>query len=173
MRQVGIALVLCAMVVVLGSCSCQVGNVDKDTPPTVETPQAAEPTDVEGESAAGPKVVVLKVGDEYDGNTIANQTTEFAPDTPSMHVEAGVTGLEAGAVVTGRLMAVEVKDAEGTVIRDLEVVSTDIEAPAEESTVHYEFTAPDTGWPVGSYAAEIEVGGEVIETIDITVAGAM
>ncbi len=173
MRQVGIALVLCAMVVVLGSCSCQIGDVDGDTTPAVEAPPLAAPTDVEVESAGGPKVVVLKVGDEYDGDTVTSQTTEFAPETPSMHVEAGVTGLEAGAIVTGRLMALDVKDAKGTVIRDHEVVSTDIEAPAEESTVHYEFTAPDAGWPVGSYAAEIEVGGEVIESIDITVAGAM
>lgn len=171
MKQLASILVLCAMVVALGSCSVEIGDTgDEGTgPPATDVGATAPPAADSGE--AGPKVVILKVGDQYDeaAGEVTSQARTFAPDTPSIHVSAGITGLAAGAMVQGTLRAIEVTDSEGTVLRDIEVATVEVEAPAEESTIHFEFSAPDAGWPAGAYVVDIATAGEVIETVEITV----
>jgi len=171
MKQLASILVLCAMVAALGSCTVEVGDTgDEDSsPPAVDVGATAPSAADSGE--VGPNVVILKVGDQYDKATgeVTSQTRTFAPDTPLMHVSAGITGLTAGTMVQGTLRAIEVTNNEGTVLRDIELATVEVEAPAEESTIHFEFNAPDTGWPPGAYAVDIVTGGEVIETVELTV----
>jgi hypothetical protein len=116
-------------------------------------------------------VVVLQVGDKYDktSSEVTHQTKAFSPETKTMHVSAGIKGLTPKEKVTGKLRAVDVTDKQGTVIRDQDVLSTDVEAPAEEATVHFQFDHPTAGWPVGSYEITVAVRGQVLETIPVTV----
>ena len=170
MRKIGVLVVLFALMLVGASCSVQIGDTgDSDADRTPVESGTVVPSGEAGE--AGPKVVVLQVGDEYDeqSSEITSQTNTFSPQTPVMHISAGITGLVTAQMVQGTLRAVDVTDAEGAIIRDVEVVSIEIEAPAEESTMHFEFSAPEAGWPVGAYAVEIVVADQVIEAIDITV----
>ncbi len=171
MRKIRVIAVSFALMLVIASCSVQTrdtGDSGAARPP-VRSGTTVVPSGEAGE--AGPKVVVLQVGDEYDeqSSEVTSQTNTFSPQTPVMHISAGISGLVTGQMVQCTLRAVDVTDAEGTIIRDVEVVSVETEAPAEESTMHFEFSAPEAGWPVGAYAAEIAVADEVIEAIDITV----
>lgn len=165
-------------VLVAGGCSFQCGNVrpagggTPSTGPTPAPPGPAEtPSAGPGEEAAGPKVVVLEVGDQFDEaeKEVTHQTETFTPETKAIYVSAGIKGLEKDATITGTLKAVEVTTADGTKIRDHEVASTDMKAPGEESTVNFTFSAPTAGWPKGAYVVEIAVEGKVIETVDLTV----
>ncbi len=156
-----------------GGCSFQCGNVHPaggETPSTGPTPIPPGPEETPsagpGEEAAGPKVVVLEVGDQFDPakREGTHKTDTFTPETKAIYVSAGSKGLEKDATITGTLKAVEVTTKDGTKIRDHEVASTDMKAPGEESTVNFTFSAPTAGWPKGTYVVEIGVEGKVIET---------
>lgn len=113
----------------------------------------------------------MLVGDAQDeaGDKITHETTKFTPNTPVIYAMAAMKGLKTGDIVTGRLMAVKVTTSEGKVIENYEALKTDIEAPGAEATTTFDFSVPDAGWPVGSYQIIIEVGGEVVGSVDITV----
>ncbi len=159
-----------ALVLLVASCAPKADETVPAGPAGPAAPSAESPAAPEGDEGL-PTVAVCQVGDQYDPESedVTNQTTTFTPDTPAMHVSAGITGLTTGATIRGSLRAVDVTDSEGTRIQDYEVASHDLDAPGEESTVHFEFSAPDAGWPVGSYAIYIAVGDSVIETIEVTV----
>ena len=172
MKTLQVVVVLLFIVLAVAGCSLQCGTprTEEGTaagiqpPPQPPTPPAETPQ-------AGPKVKVLQVGHGYDeeASKVIHQTNTFAPDTSEIHVSAGITGLKTGDKITGTLKAVEVTTKEGTKVRDEQVASTDIVAPGEESTAHFNFSAPTAGWPQGSYVVEIAVEGEVIDTVDLTV----
>ncbi len=165
MRPNEFLVVLFVAVLAVGGCTVNLGDSDTPTagpPPTTPAPPAAE---------SGPQLAFLQIGDKYDGEAkeVTNQTDTFTPATPVIEVNAGIKGLETGATITGTITAVEVTMKDGTKVMDEEVASTDMEAPGEESTVHFSFSAPTAGWPKGSYKVEIAVEGETIETADVTV----
>ncbi len=183
MRELGVFAVLLALLLVLAGCPTTKPTDTGDmgtAPPVAETTEApgegeaaeagvAAPAEVETHPTA--KVVVLEVGDQFDEEKeeITNQTKTFSPDTPVIYVSAGIKGLTKGEVVSGTLVAVDVTDSEGTRIRDYEVVSTEREAPAEESTMQFKFSAPTTGWPVGTYKVDVAGSGQLIDTVEVTV----
>jgi len=159
-----------------GGCSFQCGtprSTGGGTPSAGPSGPAPGETPSVGpsEEEAGPKVVVLEVGDEFDEakKQVTHQTDTFTPESKAIYVSAGIKGLAKDATITGTLKAVEVTTKDGTKIRDHEVASTDMKAPGEESTVNFTFSAPTAGWPKGSYVVEIGVEGQVIETVDLTV----
>lgn len=189
MRHLGLVAVLLALLLILAGCPTTKPTGTGDTgaaPPVGETTEApgegeaagagtteetgtAVPAEVETHPTA--KVVVLSVGDQFDEekDEITNQTKTFTPEKPVIYVSAGIKGLTKGEVVTGTLIAVDVTDSEGTQIRDYEVASTELEAPGEESTMQFKFSAPTTGWPVGTYKVEIAGSHKLIDTVDVTV----
>ena len=124
-------------------------------------------------SASGIEVVGVVVGYERDAESgsITHETDEFTPNTPVIYAMAAMKGLKTGDIVTGKLMAVKVTTSEGKVIEDYEALTTDIQAPGAEATVTFEFSVPDAGWPVGSYQIVVEVGGEAVSAVNITVEG--
>lgn len=182
MRNVGLVAILLTLLLVLVGCPTTKpsGTSDTGTTPAVtdttepvgelETAEEA-PAPAAAETHPTAKVAVLKVGDKFDEKTeqITNQTKTFTPDTPVMYISAGISGLTKGEMVKGTLMAVEVTAGDGTEIRDVEVATTELEAPGEESTMDFKFSAPTDGWPVGSYQVEIEGSGKLIETVELTV----
>ncbi len=185
MRKLGSVLLLCAVVLLVGSCTVKVGTKAQTGETTGPKPEAKGPaTTAAGApekpgstvetSEASPKVVVLKVGDEYDEQTgtVSHQTRTFHPESPEMHIAAGIKGVPSGAKIKGSLRAIEITGRDGTVMRDIAGPSEELDAPAAETTVHFKFTAPTAGWLPGSYAIDLAVNGEVIETIDVTVAEA-
>ena len=185
MRNVGLVALLLALLLVLVGCPTTKpsGTSDQGTIPAVTDtteptgePETAETTEEPEAPAATEthptaKVAVLKVGDQFDEETekITNQTKTFTPDTPVMYISVGITGLTKGEMVKGILMAVDVTAKDGTEITGVEVASTELEAPGEESTMDFKFSAPTDGWPPGSYQVEIEGSEKLIETIELTV----
>jgi hypothetical protein len=179
MRSFALVATLLALLLVLCGCPTTKGTdtgqtaigpvVGETTEPAgggpSEEAETATPAEVETHPTA--KIAVLKVGDQFDEETeeITNQTRAFSPDTPVIYVSAGITGLTKGEMVKGTLMAVEVTAKDGTEIRDQEVTFTELEAPADESTMQFKFLAPTDGWPVGSYKVDIDGTDKLIETV--------
>jgi hypothetical protein len=186
-KSVGLVALLLAFMLVLVGCPTTKPSSTSDTEtapvvseppeptgePEPETAESTEEPEAPAETETHPtaKVAVLKVGDEFDEETekITNQTKTFTPDTPIIYVSAGIKGLEKGEMVKGTLMAVDVTAKDGTEISDVEVASRELEAPAEESTMDWKFSAPTEGWPPGSYQVEIEGSDKPIETVELTV----
>jgi hypothetical protein len=175
MRQIALVVVAVMVVVLIGSCSCKakLGNVEEE-PGKAPAAKAGGPAPVEAPPAAtegGPKAVVIEVGDERDEakGEITKQTRDFTADTKVIYVDVGVKGLTKGAKVKGTLKCVEATTKDGTVVKDIEVASTELDAPGEESTFNFKFSAPTKGWPVGKYVVEVATGGKAFETIDLTV----
>ncbi len=167
MRKAIAVLMIFTAMTMLASCSVRgesgTGNeTEKATTPASESSAA---------SVKGPTVVVLQVGDKYDEKSgqVTNQIDVFSTDTPSIHVNTGIMKLKAGAKISGTLHVVEVKDPAGAVVRDIDVLSADDRAPAEEATMHFEYTKPDNGWPVGDYTVNIAVDGVQIDSVEIEV----
>jgi len=184
-RNVGLVAILLTLLLVLVGCPTTKpsGTSDTGTTPAVTDttepvgePETAEepPAPAATETHPTAKVAVLKVGDQFDEETekITNQTKTFTPDTPVMYISAGITGLTKGEMVKGTLMAVDVTAKDGTEISDVEVATTELEAPGEESTMDFKFSAPTDGWPVGSYRADLSGDGKLIDTIELTVEAA-
>lgn len=117
------------------------------------------------------QVLLLEAGDRRDGSTrdIMRVTSDFTTDTKRIFVNAGITGLTKGDTITGTLMAVDVITASGARVWDTEVASADVEAPGEESTANFDFTAPTKGWPTGSYVVHVFVNGERVDSIELTI----
>jgi uncharacterized protein YceK len=186
-RDFGLLAVLLALLLVLSGCPTIKPTDTGDrgaAPPVAGTTEApdeaagagtteeagpAAPAEVETHPTA--KVVALSVGDQFDEekDEISNQTKTFTPETPVIYVSAGIKGLTKGEMVTGTLIAVDVTDSEGTQIRDHEVTFAELKAPGEESTMQFKFSAPTTGWPVGTYKVDIAGTGKLIETVEVTV----
>ncbi len=168
MKELKFFALLLVAALLVGGCTVKIGNPET---PTTSSSGPASTAPAAPADQSGPKVVLLQVGDKYDAavKEVTHQTDAFTPQTPVIEVNAGITGLKTDAVITCALIAVEVTTKDGTKIRDQEVVSTDMKAPGEESTVHFSFKAPTAGWPVGDYKVEISVEGKVIETVPVTV----
>ena len=163
-----LAVGLLAAVLAAGGCTINTGKPETPTPAPSTGPSKTEtPEATEG----GPKVVILEIGDQFDETSkeITNKTDTFATTSPSMYVNAGITGLTTDATITGTLYAVDVTMKDGTHLRDEKVVSTDIKAPAEVSTARFEFTAPKDGWPKGTYKVDVAVEGKTIDTAELKV----
>jgi hypothetical protein len=176
MRYVAMAVVFVTVLAFVCGCPGPKAGPEGGAGPTAPPPgpAAAKGTPAAPEAgapAAGPKVVALKVGAGYDAATseVTGETSEFKAEAKAIHVGASVSGVAKGDKIKGTLVAVDVTDKKGTVIRDYEVLSKEIVAPAEETTAHFEFSAPTAGWPKGTYAVRIAVGGKEIEKADLSV----
>ena len=173
MNRLLIVLTLFVFVVVGASCSFQCGKPSEEsTPgPVVKAPATPAPTpDPNAGKAGNAKVAVLKIGDQIDKDQkVTHAADTFTKDTAAIYASVGIKGLNKGDEIKGTLMATEVVTTDGTKVRDEEVASTTLAAPAEESTAHFEFTPPEKGWPVGSYVLQIAVNGENIENVDLSV----
>ena len=167
MRNLGVTMLLLAVVLTVTSCTVKTSPTTGAGTPQPTTPAASGPAPEP--KAAGPQVASLDIGEQYADDAIGNATTTFAPTAPVMHVAASITGLAKGATIRGTLRAVDVTDAKGNTIRDYEVASKELSAPGAESTAHFEFSAPTAGWPVGKYVVEVAVDGQIIKTAEITV----
>jgi hypothetical protein len=130
-------------------------------------------TTPEGETASNVSVEAMRVGDVYDANTekVTSEKSEFAPDTPEIHMDADLTGLTTGSKIKGTLIAVSVVDGEGHLIQNKEVSSYEVEAPREQAGVHFAFSAPTKGWPTGEYVIELSVDGQKVQEAEFTVKG--
>ncbi len=162
---------LLVVVVVAGlSCTSRVEDTAGKASGQETATAAGESTTPEPQPV---EVVAMVVGDlkDEEADKITHETTTFTPNTPVVYVMAAMKGLKTGDIVTGKLMAVKVTTSEGKVIEDYEALTTDIEAPGTEATVTFEFSVPDAGWPVGSYQIVVEVGGEGVSAVNITVEG--
>lgn len=173
MRTVLTLSLLIVVLVVVSSCSFKVEGTAGNPSEPEQGGGAGETTGTETAAPpdAGVEMVALVVGDAQDeaGDKITNETTKFTPNTPVIYAMAAMKGLKTGDIVTGRLMAVKVTTSEGKVIENYEALKTDIEAPGAEATTTFDFSAPDAGWPVGSYQIVVDVGGKSVGTVDITV----
>ncbi len=175
MRTVLMLSLLIVVLVVVSSCSFKVEGTAGKPSASDESPATPEAAggDTGAPTTSGLEVVGVLVGDARDeaSDKITNEATEFTPSTPVIYVDAGIKGLKTGAKITGTMTAIKVTTVEGQTIEDYEVMSTDVEAPGTESTASFEFSAPDAGWPVGSYEITIKVEGELVHTVALTVAG--
>ncbi len=176
MRNIGIVIVILAVMFALSSCSfkASVGNPPEDKPAATDTGKPADATKPASEAAAKYKVKILEAGDERDESSrdITHVTTEFTTAAKEIYVNAGITGLTKGDTITGTMMAVDVTTASGAKVRDAKVASADVEAPGESSTANFNFSPPDKGWPTGSYSVEVAVNGEKVDAIDLTISKA-
>jgi hypothetical protein len=175
MRQIGLVVVATLAVVLVASCSfkAQVGN-PKDIGTDAGGDKAATTspdTKAPAAETAGPKVVVLDVGDERDESTkhITHQTREFKPEAKAMYINPGVKGLAKGATVKATLEAEDVTTKSGEEIRDHEMTTVQIQAPGAESTFNLKFTPTTAKWPVGKYRVRLSTGGKEFEVIELTV----
>ena len=125
------------------------------------------------EATSGPRVKSMRVGDVYDeqAQKVTGERTEFAPDSPEIHMDADLAGLTTGQKITATLIAVSVIDTEGNLIQNHQVASVDYEAPGPEPGIHAKFTPPDKGWPTGEYVIELTVDGQKIQESELTVKG--
>ena len=175
MNRLLIVLTLFVFVVVGASCSFQCGKPSEESTsapgPIVKAPATPAPTpDANAGKAGNAKVAVLKIGDQIDQDEqVTHAADTFAKDTAAIYASVGIKGLNKGDEIKGTLMATEVVTTDGTKVRDEEVASTTLASPAEESTAHFKFTPPEKGWPVGSYALQIAVNGENIDSTDLSV----
>ncbi len=164
-RLLLLAALMLALVALAG-CSFEAkvgGDEPTEGPPT--------PPPVTETAPEGPAVVTEQVGKAYDeaAGEATQLTASFAPTDKEIHVNVGVKGLNTDDTVTGTLMAKAVTDAKGTKINDYEVATTELKAPGAESTFHFTFSAPDAGWPVGTYEVILAKGGQTFHTIALTV----
>jgi len=169
MTRLLLLLTLMLALVALAGCSFQAkigGDEPTSGPPT--PPAVTESTP--DETVPSP-VGMEQVGKGYDEATkeVTEITSIFAPTDPEIHVNVLVGELTTGEKVTGTLIAKAVTDSEGTKIFDYQVASTELDAPGAESTFHFTFSAPDAGWPVGSYEVLLAKGGATFYTINLGV----
>jgi hypothetical protein len=193
MRGMALLIALLGLTLLATSCSCKVttGDVQEAGQPgasavsrtdaeSEEAPDEAGETETaapdEGgleDPAAAPSAegVQISVGEGYDSASaeVTDETTSFATDAPEIHIGAELTGLTAGQTIKATLRAVEVTDSQGNVIRDHDARSADVTAIGERTPVHFTFSVPDAGWPVGSYDIRLAVEEEVVGTAPITV----
>lgn len=120
---------------------------------------------------AGPTVLFSSIGDRYEEQTmvVTHKTNIFSSKSPFVHVVMGVGGLRKGMEVRGNLRAIHITDLTGVEHRNIEISSIVVRAVAAENTFHFEFSSPTKGWPLGTYAVNLEVEGHVINTTAFTV----
>ncbi|MEI6501557.1 MAG: hypothetical protein WCP21_11115 [Armatimonadota bacterium] len=174
MRTITVVMVLAVVVALmlsLSSCSVKTSTGTETAAPapadTAAKPEAATPAPT-AESAVKVSIVA---GDKFDeaSKKITNETTSFTVDTPEIFVNAEMSGLTKDAKVTGTISAVDVVLADGTEVKDKDLKSTDVVAPADVITARFSFTPPAKGWPVGSYVVKIAVDGKEVDSVDLTV----
>jgi cytoskeletal protein RodZ len=178
MRNIGIVIVILAVVLALSSCSfkANLGNVPEDKPAgdaakSASADKPATGTEPASEAASKYKVKVLEAGDARDESSrdITHTTTTFTTAVKEIYVNAGITGLTKGDTITGTMMAVDVVTGTGAKVRDAKVASADVSAPGAESTANFNFSPPDKGWPTGSYTVDVSVNGEKVDAIELTI----
>jgi hypothetical protein len=164
-----------AILLLLGIGSCvYIGNQANEAVKEGVTQLEQQTSDDTGTtSASDAHVKSIRVGDVYDEaeQKITSERTEFAPDSPVIHMDADLAGVTTGAKITAKLIAVSVTDTEGNAISNYDVASVDYEAPNPEPGIHAKFTPPDKGWPVGDYVIELSVDGQKIQESQLTVKG--
>jgi hypothetical protein len=142
---------------------------------STEEPTTKEETGTTSEGATASDVTVeaMRVGDVYDADSekVTSEKSEFAPDTPEIHVDADLKGLTTGSKIKGTLIAVSVMDGEGHLIQNKEVASYEVVAPGTEAGVHFKFSAPTKGWPTGEYVIELSVDGQKVQEAEFMVKG--
>jgi len=123
------------------------------------------------QATSGASVTEIRVGDVYDeaAEKVTSERTEFAPDSPVIHMDADLAGVTTGAKITAKLVAVSATDTEGSAISNYEVASVDYQAPGTEPGIHAKFTPPDKGWPVGDYVIKVLVDDQEINEVELTV----
>ena len=193
MRTTGFVAVLLTLLLALSSCTINLGNTPEDKPaasktsaaPATTTPPPAStttptttptPATTAGKapptSKASPiKVVSLLSGDKRDpkSGVITHATAVFTPKTPTIFVTAKLKGLNKGAKITAKLIAVSVTASTGAKARNKQLASTTIDSPDTTATAGFHFTPPTKGWPTGAYKVNILVNDQQVRSLSLFV----
>lgn len=167
MRGLSAVLVVVLIAVVLVGCP---KKAPQEAPPMPDLPQASEPEGGGGGTGA-PTITKFEVGKTYDRDTglLGTPTLEFSAGDTAIHVVASMTGLSSGATVTCKLVAVNLKAADGKTLKGVEVAGTNARAPDTSSDFHFDFHPTLGGWPTGQLQIELSMNNKIIKTADVTI----
>ncbi|HCU34760.1 MAG TPA: hypothetical protein DGT21_04715 [Armatimonadetes bacterium] len=164
-----LAAVLVVVLIAGGLVGCP-KKAPQEAPAMPDLPQASQP-DGGGGGAGSPTITKFEVGKTYDRDTglIGAPTLEFSAGDTAIHVVASMTGLSSGATVTCRLVAVNLRTAEGKTLKDVEIAGTNARAPDTSSDFHFDFHPTLGGWPTGQLQIEMSMNNKIIKTADVTI----
>ncbi len=165
--------VLAAMLIVVMVAGVLVGcpkKAPQEAPSVPELPQASEPGGGGGGTGA-PTITKFEVGKTYDRDTgaLGAPTLEFLAGDTAIHVVASMTGLSSGATVTCKLVAINLKTAEGKTLKGVEIAGTNARAPDTSSDFHFDFHPTLGGWPTGQLQIEMSMSNKILKTADVTI----
>jgi len=190
MRTIGLAVVLLTLLLVLPSCTINVGNAPKDKPAVSTTPAAptttatpppasttapaattAPSTTAAPAAPSSIKILSLKAGDKRDPKTgeITHMAVVFTTKTPTIFVTAKLKGLKKGDKITAKLIGVNISGANGAKAHDKQLATTTIESPGATAVAGYHFTPPKAGWPTGLYKTNILVNEQQVRSTSFAV----
>lgn len=167
MRGLSVVLVVVLIAVVLVGCP---KKAPREAPPMPDLPQTSEPEGGAGGTGA-PTITKFDVGKTYDRDTgvLGAPTLEFSAGDTAIHVVATISGLSQDATVTCKLVAVNLKTAEGKTLKGVEIAGTTARAPDTSSDFHFDFHPTLGGWPTGQLQIELSMNNKIIKTADVTI----
>ena len=164
-----LAAVLVVVLIAGGLVGCP-KKAAQEAPPMSDLPRTSEPEGGGGGTGA-PTITKFEVGKTYDRDTgvLGTPTLEFSAGDTAIHVVASMTGLSSGAAVTCKLVAVNLKTAEGKTLKGVEIAGTTARAPDTSSDFHFDFHPTLGGWPTGQLQIELSMNNKIIKTADVTI----
>lgn len=94
--------------------------------------------------------------------TPVNETTKFSTNTPIFYVSGRVNNAPASTQINGKWYYI---DTEPAIFIDESVYLVE----NTTTSFYFSLSAPDNGWPSGTYSVELYIDGKIEQTLTFTV----
>ena len=104
----------------------------------------------------------VAISSGMDGFTPVNVTNKFNVSSPAFYVSGDINNAPDGTVIAAVWYYAE-EDP------DYLIDSSQYEVEDGVNTFYFTLSIPDNGWPLGTYAVDLMIDGEVVKTLSFTV----